>query len=86
MHNIYCTFFTHSIIFDATYANKLYQNLIKFLIEQYAVYCLIIKNFYSYFKFPYEAPYVVLLHNHLRIDEPKCIFEFHHPVKTQLGS
>lgn len=31
------------------------------------------------YEHPYEAPYVVLLNNHCRIDEEKLLFEFHHP-------
>ena len=31
---------------------------------------------------PFEAPYVVLLHNHCQIDEEKILFEFNHPDKS----
>lgn len=33
------------------------------------------------YEFPHEAGYVVLLHNHWRIDEEKLLFEFVHPNK-----
>jgi protein arginine N-methyltransferase 5 len=31
---------------------------------------------------PYEAPFVVLLRNHCRIDEEKALFEFNHPNRS----
>lgn len=34
------------------------------------------------YEHPYEAPYVVLLNNHCRIDEEKFLFEFTHPNRA----
>lgn len=36
------------------------------------------------YEHPYEAPYVVLLNNHCRIQEEEFLFEFTHPNKSGL--
>lgn len=35
------------------------------------------------YEHPYEAPYVVLFHNHCRIAEEKALFEFTHPNRAE---
>ena len=50
-------------------------------IQSYKIYSEV-KRIKEY-EHPFEAPYVVYLHNHCRIDEEKFLFEFLHPNKAE---
>lgn len=50
-----------------------------FRVYTVVVYIFKLFSFVNDLEYPFEAPYVVLFHNHCRIDEEKLLFEFNHP-------